>query len=330
MRAVLFAIALLVAPLAHAQDWPGLRAEAGALSPLRALVVAQDGVITFRHVAAGPATDRPVNVKSISKTFMAALAGAALHAGLIDGPEQTILPLLRADAPADPDPQLATVTFDHLLSMRSGLERTSGQNYGRWVTNGNWVRYALARPFVAPPGTEMRYSTGNSHLLSAALTAAAGRDTHALMRDLIAEPLGVSIPRWQRDPQGVYFGGNNMAIAPETMIALGELYRRDGLAPDGTRVLAEGWVDASWTKRARSRWTGHDYGYGWFMLDLADGPAYYGWGYGGQMLYVLPALNATIAITSNADAPSGRTGYAARLHRFVAGPVSDHLRAADS
>ena len=28
--------------------------------------------------------------------------------------------------------------------MRSGLEGTSGREYGAWVTSGNWVRHALA------------------------------------------------------------------------------------------------------------------------------------------------------------------------------------------
>ena len=37
--------------------------------------------------------------------------------------------------------------------MRSGLEGTSIQNYGRWVSSRNWVRYALDRPMVSEPGT---------------------------------------------------------------------------------------------------------------------------------------------------------------------------------
>ena len=42
--------------------------------------------------------------------------------------------------------KVATITVDHLLSMRAGLERTSGmQNYGRWVQSPNWVSFALSR-----------------------------------------------------------------------------------------------------------------------------------------------------------------------------------------
>lgn len=45
----------------------------------------------------------------------------------------------------------------------------------------------------------MLYSTASTHLLSAMLTRAAGRSTHALAQEWLAEPLGISIPPWPRD-----------------------------------------------------------------------------------------------------------------------------------
>ena len=83
-------------------------------------------------------------------------------------------PELRKDA----DPRKQAITIEDLLTMRSGLESTSGGNYGRWVSSRNWVRYALERPMVSDPGTSMEYSTGTSHLLSAILTKASGKTTH--------------------------------------------------------------------------------------------------------------------------------------------------------
>ena len=48
--------------------------------------------------------------------------------------------------------------------MRSGLESTSNRYDGAWVQSPNRVRYALNRNLLSPPGTEMDYSTGNTHL----------------------------------------------------------------------------------------------------------------------------------------------------------------------
>lgn len=58
----------------------------------------------------------------------------------------------------------------------------------------------------------------------------------------------------------------------------------------------------------------------------AAGPAYDGWRYGGRMLSMIPSAGAVGVLTAQADQPSGRTGDAARLRRFVAGVVVPALR----
>ncbi len=58
-------------------------AEAGEIPRLHAVVVAEHGDIVLDHRLQGPDTDQPVNIKSLSKTVLAALVGAAIEAGLI-------------------------------------------------------------------------------------------------------------------------------------------------------------------------------------------------------------------------------------------------------
>jgi hypothetical protein len=52
---------------------------AGELDQFHSLVVAQGGEIAFAEAFRGPPVDRPVNIKSVSKTVVAALVGAGLH-----------------------------------------------------------------------------------------------------------------------------------------------------------------------------------------------------------------------------------------------------------
>jgi CubicO group peptidase (beta-lactamase class C family) len=223
-------------------------------------------------------------------------------------------------------PRLETVTIGHLLSMRAGLESTSFQNYGRWVTSRDWVRHALARPFVAEPGGRMIYSTGNTHLLSAILTRATGTSTWAFARRRLAEPLGMDLPRWQRDPQGIYFGGNNMMMRPRDMLRLGELYRNGG-RHEGRQIVPEEWVRASWTPRTVSPWNGHRYGYGCWVRRVRGHSAYFAWGYGGQYIFVLPELDLTVVMTSD---PTGRArGYRSRLHSLLAYRIIPALKPAE-
>ncbi|HEX6114255.1 MAG TPA: serine hydrolase [Geminicoccaceae bacterium] len=292
-------------------------ARAAALPRLHALLVARGGAEHVAEAFRGPGLERPVNVKSVSKSVMAALAGAAIERGILAGVDQRIAPLLDGLVPEDADPRVDAITIDHLLTMRAGLERTSGRNYGRWVNSRNWVRYALSRPFVDQPGGRMLYSTGSYHLLSAVLTRVSGRSTLELARAWLGEPLGIEIPPWTRDPQGFYLGGNNMLLSPRALLRFAEMYRRGGTY-DGQQVLPASWIEASWTPRVRSRFTGHAYGYGWFIARARGHPVFYGWGYGGQMIYVVPDLALTAVMTSDHDGPSGRSGYVRELHALLA------------
>jgi CubicO group peptidase (beta-lactamase class C family) len=302
--------------------------QAAAIGPLKAVAVAHRGETIAARGYGGATPDTPANIKSASKSVVSALVGIAIDKDVLQGVDQPIAPLLRDQLPPDPDPRLARVTIGHLLSMQAGLERTSGPYYGRWVTSDNWVRAALARPFVDEPGGAMLYSTGSSHLLSAILTRASGRSTLALARDWLGPQPGFAISSWDRDPQGIHFGGNNMAMSTRSLLAFGELYRNGGIGSDGERLLSPEWIEASWQPRTRSRYTGDGYGYGWFLRDIAGEPVAYAWGYGGQMLYVVPSLQLTVAMTSDDSQASARTGHRDDLHRLMAG-IIEAVRAAE-
>lgn len=283
---------------------------AAELPRLRSLLVAHRGDIVGEWYFHGARADDPTNIKSASKSVLSALVGVAVAEGKLSGVEQPIASLLERELPADPDPRLARVTVGDLLSMRAGLESTSFANYGRWVTSRNWVRSALSRPFVAEPGGRMIYSTGNTHLLSAALTRATGQDTWSYARDRLAEPLGISLPRWPRDPQGIYFGGNDMRLRPRDLLRLGELYRNGG-AHGERQILPRSWVCESWTRRTTSPFNGHGYGYGWWMRELGGRPVYFAWGYGGQYVFVVPSLELTVVMTSD-PTPGPRSDHRSR------------------
>ena len=293
--------------------------QAAALPQLRSMIVARDGQPAVERVFRGPGLDTPVNIKSASKTVLSALVGVAIERGVIQGLDQKALPLLGRRAPAGADPRLETLTVGHLLSMRAGLERTSGRNYGRWVTSRDWVGYAISQPFVDDPGGRMLYSTGSSHLVSALLTRASGKSTLELAREYLGQPLGVTLPPWPRDPQGIYFGGNDMLMSPRALFRFGELYRNGGVH-EGRRVLSEDWIRTSWTPQAPSPWSGNMYGYGWWIRESRGHPLYFAWGYGGQMVFVAPDLRLTVVMTSDPTA-RGVDGHVQALHALMDGLI---------
>lgn len=320
-RVIVFGLLLGLCQLVGAQtgfdtaDLDEARAQFSQLDRLHTVVAAHRGEIFFEETWGGPGPLEPVNIKSVSKTILSALVGNAIEQGLIRDVDQPITELL-GPLPANANPRLNEITVGNLLSMQAGLERTSGRNYGRWVASNDWLGFALSRPFVAEPGGVRQYSTGSTHILSAILTQTSGRTTHELAYDWLAEPLNVRIPPWPRDPQGIYFGGNDMAMSPRALLRFAEMYRQGGTI-DGQRVLPEAWITASWDGRGSSRWSSDTYGYGWFITEMADQTAYYGRGYGGQLIYVIPGLEMTVAITSSPNPPSPGGHYSRRLSRIV-------------
>jgi CubicO group peptidase (beta-lactamase class C family) len=273
---------------------------AAGLPRLHTLIIARHGHVEAERHFRGPGLHAPANVKSVSKSVLSALVGIAIADGHLEGVTQPVAPFFPEYLRADDDPRRHAITIGHLLSMQSGLERTSGAGYGPWVSSPNWVRYALTRPMVAEPGGQRIYSTGNSHLLSAVLTRATGMSTLAYARQRLGEPLGIRIPRWLADPQGIYLGGNEMRLSPRDLLRFGELYRNHG-RHHGDQVVPEEWIDRSLAPRAASRWTGDGYGYGWFLTRIHGYPTFYAWGYGGQFIFVVPDLELTVVATSDAN-----------------------------
>jgi len=264
--------ALALAPVPTTADGGALTSTldaAAALKPLETVLIWRNGAPLASRGYRGHGVDQATNIKSASKAIVSALTGVAIGRGHLQGIEQPVAPLVADLLPEQPDPRLDRITIGHLLSMQAGLARTSGRYYGRWIISDHWARAVLARPFVAEPGGAMLYSTGSTHLLSVILSRETGRSTLALARDWLGPLEGFRIDHWQRDPQGYYFGGNQMTMTPRSLLAFGELYRRDGLTAAGQRLLPEGWVERSWQPRTQSRFTGDDYGFGWFMRSIA-------------------------------------------------------------
>jgi len=296
---------------------PAVKA-ASELPRLHSLLVSRRGELTFEHYFNGRRAATPANVKSVAKSIISALVGIASDRKLLDlkdsiGRYFPNVLAAAADAPKRP------ITIEDLLSMRSGLESTSNRNYGAWVQSRNWVNHALAKPLLVHPGTEMIYSTGNSHLLSAILTKATRTGTWQFAQEALAKPLGFSLAQWVRDPQGIYFGGNDMLMTPRQMLAFGELYLNKGRT-GARQIISEKFVQESFVPRGRSRISGNEYGYGWWSRPMAGRQTHYAWGFGGQFIVLVPSLELVVVSTSAATVSDDR-----RTHRRSVDEIIEHL-----
>jgi CubicO group peptidase (beta-lactamase class C family) len=289
---------------------------AAALPRLRSLLVSHRGQIVLERYFNGARAAQVTNIKSASKSIISALVGIAIAKGHIKSADQRIAEYF-PELAKDPAEGKRRITIGDLITMRSGLESTSGRGYGAWVTSKNWVRYALARPLEDTPGTRVEYSTGTSHLLSAILTKATKMSTWQFAQAELAKPLGFSLAQWPTDPQGIYFGGNDMLMTPRQMVSFGELYLNDGRAGD-RQIIPKAWVDKADDGVGRSRWgSDREYGHGFWIREFGGVKSYYAWGYGGQFIFIVPAKDLVIVTTSRADVSTERRDHLDQIYDLV-------------
>ncbi|MEM9709905.1 MAG: serine hydrolase [Pseudomonadota bacterium] len=314
---ILAASASLAAPHLALANTSDLSAAIADLPQLHSLQIMQGDRVVFAEAPRGPGLGRFANIKSCSKSVVALLLGTAIDRGEIASVNATLADVAPSLVPPGADPAARDITMEDLVTLRAGLERTSGANYGDWVSSENWVANALGRPMVAEPGGRMLYSTGSTHILGAAIAEATGQSLLSLARARLGAPLGIEIPPWTRDPQGYYLGGNEMALRPTAMLKIAALIRDAGQF-GGAEVVSESWIAASKEAHARSPWSGLSYGYGWF---LSRSGYVLGRGYGGQIIAAHEGRDLAVAITSDPTLPARSGGYFGDLMRLLEGPV---------
>ena len=277
-------------PAALAEAVDGIRRMSGT----RLLLVTRGGRLVVEE-AWGAAPDRPVNVKSASKSLLSALVGIALERGDLEGLDQPIAELL----PGRASGAKGAIALRDLLTMSSGLRSVSGEGYGAWVSTSDWTAAALAQPLVGEPGAAFEYSTGDSHLVAAVLAEATGTSVLAYAREHLLEPLGIEIDSWERAPEGVHLGGNQVSLTPLDLARFGQLYLNRGRWGDRQLVPAE-WVETS-TRVHAEGWPDRYGAYGYLWWIRPEAGAYMAVGYGGQFLYLAPADDLAIVLIATLE-----------------------------
>jgi CubicO group peptidase (beta-lactamase class C family) len=258
------------------------------------------------------------SLQSITKSVTSSLIGIAIGRGEVEGVEVPVLSLLQDYDIAGTDERLGTATLEDLLTMRLGIEwHEQDRPIGPENTtiqlefSDDWVEFTLAQPMDADPGQRFVYNSGGSHLMSAILRSATGRTTELYAEEHLFGPLGIDAYHWKREPAGLPDTEGGLYLEAEDLARFGQLYLNDGVW-NGTRILPEGWVEASVTRHVDDVAPGNPnwnagYGYQWWRLDRDGVEVWAGLGYGGQYLLVLPEQQiVAVANSWNVFGPSTR------------------------
>jgi CubicO group peptidase (beta-lactamase class C family) len=198
--------------------------------------------------------------------------------------------------PDEADPRVADVTLWQWLTMTSGLQWDAHGDWQRLLAAPDWVEMTLGLPVVGVPGETYVYNTGGSHVLGVTVAKAAGKPLEDYAADTLFRSLGITPGDWMRSPQGEVSAGSGLELTARDMLKLGQLYLRNG-EWDGEQIIDAEYAAAATTWQSAGDSTGGwaGYGYQWWITATEAGyPAFFALGYGGQHIFVVPALDLVV------------------------------------
>jgi len=184
----------------------------------------------------------PIQTMSCTKSVVGLAIGALIDDGAIaslDQPVYDFYPEWRQGAKQ-------RITVHHLLNHTSGLQSVANTEVEIYPSP-DVIRLALAAELSDEPGTYFSYNNKAVNLLAGIVERAAGKRMDRYLQDRIFAPLGITEFDWMLDPAGTPYAMAGLALHAADLTKIGQLMLDRG-AWDGTRVISEGWVDASFAQ----------------------------------------------------------------------------------
>jgi CubicO group peptidase (beta-lactamase class C family) len=293
----------------------------GWVSGLHALLVSQRGNLVFEHYGQGDdeavgrgllrsvvfGPDVPHDLRSVSKSVVGLAYGIALAAGKVPPPEAKLYEQFPEYSDLASQPGRDRLTIHHALSMTLGLDWDElAIPYGD-LRNAETAmeaapdryRFILERPMVGDPGARWTYCGGATALLGRLIAKGTGEPLLAYCRRVLFDPMAFGPVDWARGKDGEYRAASGLRLLPRDLLKIGELVRAGGLW-NGDPILPRDWLKRSLIPAVAIE-DGGRYGYHWYLGASATAPSQRlerwvgGIGWGGQRLYVFPALDLVVA-----------------------------------
>jgi CubicO group peptidase (beta-lactamase class C family) len=262
--------------------------------------VARHGRLVLEQYFHGAGGATAFDVRSVTKSVVSALVGIALRDGVLPSENASVAPFLEPAYVLDgPD---RTVTLHHLLTMTSGFLWDDGPDYNPWIFSSDHVQFLLDRPHAHPAGAEFTYDSAAVHVLGVAVQRASSKPLQQYASEHLFAALGATSVAWEELDRGTVNGGAGIRLPGRDLLKFGQLFLQRGWSGERS-VVPESWVDEvtapqfPWRDNhgAQQRVT---YGMLWWVSD-ADPAAFIAWGYGGQLVYVVPSLALVVVTTTD-------------------------------
>jgi CubicO group peptidase (beta-lactamase class C family) len=277
------------------------------------IVIVRNDRLVAEAYFGGYARDTQHDMRSVTKSFTASLAGIAIEQGLMT-PEDTLPQHIdRFEEFKNVDERKRSIRLANILNMQTGLNcddsiESSPGNETHMYRQDDWIKYILSVPMQADPGTLSSYCSGAVTVLGSIIASRSGQKLEEFALTNLLNPLGMSSVRWLHSPLGVTNASSAIQLRPRDAAKFGNLFVNGGRW-HGAQVVPEAWVERS-GQRTTAIW-GEGYGWLWWKSDFyvrgAERPGMYASGNGGNLILVIPGERLVVVITAsnyNRSSPS--------------------------
>ena len=294
--------------MTHLNNLPTLLFTEPRYKSIHSILVSKGQETVFEGYFQGYDSQKLHEAQSVTKSIQSILVGIALEKKFIPSLDTKIKPYFSQYTHLDWSKGKADITIRHLLQMTAGLQWNEAQvPYTAYYQNDanilglsqDWLHYALNKPMAHKPSLSFAYSSASPILLSHILREATCLPNELFAMHYLYIPLGISTWEYsksQHDPEIL----GDIALLPVDMLKIGQLMLGNGTY-QGKNIVSKAWVQEASYLHQSLKTAAKGYGYMWWVDNLPlfghTSPYYYAWGYGGQHIFVVPALQICVVFT---------------------------------
>lgn len=244
----------------------------------------------------------PHDMFSLSKSIVSTAMGIAYDEGIIDL-QTKIFPKYfqhRLNEMKGKQKEWAEkMTVHDVISMRAGIATPVINDKEK---NKDWMQEFIECPIKFEPGTDWKYISENAFMLSWILQKETGLTLTEYLTPRLYEPLGIEVPHWDKNQQGVDAGGWGLKLTAEDLCKIAVLYLNKG-EYNGKRIFSEEWFNIATTPYTHKTYPifteKTEYGYQIWIDHENDDTTYRFTGLYGQFIFMFPEYDAAVVVTAS-------------------------------
>ncbi|UCH63144.1 MAG: serine hydrolase [Fidelibacterota bacterium] len=240
-------------------------------------------------------------IQSVTKSITSLVFGIAWEMEYFDDLDQRLYDIV--PEAFDDDLRKREITLRHLLTMRACLKFWSDEFAQEMQMNDqkNVMKYILAKPLFADPGTLFNYRDCDPQLLGGAVSVKTDMTLEEIAKDRLFSPMGIVDYYWEKNADGDNWAAQALYMRSRDLAKIGKLVMNRGNW-QGEQLISEDWIEQA-TSIQTPQYDGQPedgtdpfYGFYWWIYPHMG--AFTALGAGGQYIFIIPDKNLVIVMTS--------------------------------